>query len=73
METKVTMNHRRKNQPLSISRNGAYGRAIEEINLALEQNTEHPNDEKIRLARLALFGDIDAMEISDTITLPKRK
>jgi hypothetical protein len=47
--------------------------AIQQLEDAIEQNSEHPNVEKIRLMRIAMFGDIDAMEKSGDIQLPKRK
>jgi hypothetical protein len=47
-----------------------YRHAIQHLNEAIEKKTEHPNTEKIRLMRIAMFADVDAME---EINLPKRK
>lgn len=54
--------------PRPISRRPAYRRAIQDINDALEQNTEHANAENIRLIRRAYFADVDAC---GDIQLPK--
>lgn len=67
------MNHRQTNQSLPITHRPAYRRAIQELDEALEQNTEHPNIEKIRLMRIAMFADVDALEESGDIQLPKLK
>jgi hypothetical protein len=59
-----------KQQPRNITRNPVYQVALEKLNNALEQNTEHPNTERIRLIRMACFADVDAM---DEIKLPERR
>ena len=38
---------------------------------ALEQNTPSDNSEKIRLMRLAMFGDVDELLASGTVKIPK--
>ena len=45
--------------------------AFERIEAALEQNTESSNVEKIRLMRELYFADVDALQKSGTIKLPK--
>ena len=66
-------NHPGKQETLPITRRPAYRRAIQALSDALEQNTEHPNVEKIRLMRIAMFADVDALEESGDIQLPKQK
>ena len=63
--------HRKQQQHLSITRNPIYSRAIQTLNDALEQNTEHPNVEKIRLLRIALFGDVEKLDQSGAVVIPK--
>jgi hypothetical protein len=59
--------------PRPITRHPAYRRAIQELDEALEQNSEHPNTENIRLIRRAYFADVDDLGESGAIQLPKRK
>lgn len=66
------MNHHRKDPSASITRHPAYRRALQSLNEAIEQNTEHPNVEKIRLMRIAMFSDIEDLEQSDTVALPQK-
>ena len=48
-----------------------YRRAFERLDDALEQNTPSDNSEKIRLMRLAMFGDVDELLASGTVKIPK--
>ena len=66
------MNHYQRKQPLPINRHPAYRCAIQQLGDAIEQNSEHPNAEKIRPMRIAMFSDVDALEESHDIQLPKR-
>jgi hypothetical protein len=52
-------------------RNPAYRRAFERLDEALEKNTPSNNYEKIRLMRLALFGDVEKLEQSGRVVIPK--
>lgn len=49
----------------------AYRPAFEWLDAALEENTSCDNREKIRLLRLALFADVDALEKSGKVVIPK--
>jgi hypothetical protein len=51
------MNHRQKVTPLPIARNFACRRATQSFSEALEQNSNKNEDQKILLARIALFGE----------------
>ena len=44
---------------------------LERIDAFLAHTNEHPNAEKIRLMRLALFADVDALQASGTVKLPQ--
>ena len=54
-----------------VARNAAYRQAFERLDAALEKNTPWDNSEKIRLMRLAAFADVDALEKSGKLVLPK--
>ena len=41
------------------------------MDAALEENTPFDNTEKIRLMRLALFADVDKLEASGKVVIPK--
>ena len=69
----IFMNQHQRKQSLPITHHPAWRHAIQELDDAIEQNTEHPNAEKIRLMRIAMFSDVDALEESHDIQLPKRK
>jgi len=62
---------RRRQPPPSRPKNPAYRQAFQRLDTALEENTPSDNREKIRLLRLAMFADVDALERSGTIILPK--
>jgi hypothetical protein len=49
----------------------AYREAFARLDRALEQNTPSDNVNKIRLLRLALFGDVDRLQASGTVKLPE--
>ncbi len=52
-------------------RNAAYREAFQRLDESLEQNSGFSNAEKIRLMRQALFADVDELEKSGRIKLPK--
>ena len=64
------MNHRQK-PPQRRLQNAAYRQAFERLDAALEENTPSNNYEKIRLMRLAMFADVDALQRSGKIKLPE--
>jgi len=49
----------------------AYRPAFERLDAALEENTPCDNREKLRLMRAAYFADVDALEKSGAVVLPK--
>ena len=64
------MNRRAKTGPPRI-KNAAYRPALERLDAALAENTRLDNYEKIRLMRLAMFADVDALEASGKVVIPK--
>jgi hypothetical protein len=64
------MNRRQKNQRLRC-KIPAYRPVFERLDTALEENLPSDNHEKIRLMRLALFADVDALQKSGKLILPK--
>ena len=48
-----------------------YRQAFQRLDEALEANTPSDNSEKIRLMRLALFGDVIKLEQSGRIKIPE--
>ena len=64
------MNHHR-NHPHRKVRNPAYREALQRLDSALEENTPSNNYEKIRLMRLAAFADVDALQKSGKVKIPK--
>jgi hypothetical protein len=64
------MNSRQKPPPLR-PKNPAYRQAFERLDAALEKNTTLDNYEKIRRMRLALFADVDKLQSSGRIKIPK--
>jgi hypothetical protein len=64
------MNRRQKPFQPRI-KNPAYRPAFERLDAALEGNTPCDNREKIRLMRLALFADVDALEKSGRVVIPE--
>jgi hypothetical protein len=63
--------NRRHNRPHQVVRNPAYREAFQRLNESLEQNSGFSNAEKIRLMRQAMFADVDELEKSGRIKLPK--
>ena len=51
--------------------NPAYRQAFERLDEALEENTPSDNSEKIRLMREAYFADVDKLQKSRRLVLPK--
>jgi hypothetical protein len=49
----------------------AYRSAFERLDAALEENIPSNNYEKIRLLRVAMFGDVDELQKSDPVEIPK--
>ena len=49
----------------------AYRQAFERLDVALEENTPSDNFQKIRLMRLAMFGDVEKLRESGTLVIPK--
>jgi len=63
--------NRRHKPPQYRTQAPAYRQAFERLDAALEENTPCDNREKIWLMRLAYFADVDALEKSGTVVLPK--
>jgi len=49
----------------------AYRQAFERLDAALEENAQSDNSEKIRLMRLAMFADVDKLQQSGRVKIPK--
>jgi hypothetical protein len=63
--------NRRQKSPQPRTQAPAYRQAFERLDAALEENTPYDNYEKIRLMRLAYLADVDALEKSGKLVLPK--
>jgi hypothetical protein len=63
--------NRRHRPPQPRNHTPAYRPAFEQLDAVLEENTPCDNSEKIRLMRLALFADVDKLQASGRIKLPK--
>lgn len=63
--------NRRQKPPPRRPQNPAYRHAFERLDAALEKNTLHDNVHKIRLLRLALFGEVDNLQASGTVKIPE--
>lgn len=63
--------NRRHTQPTPRPKNPAYRPAFERLDVALEENTPCNNVGKIRLLRLAMFGDVERLKESGRIIIPK--
>lgn len=59
-----------KPQPQRI-KTPAYRQAFERLDEALEKNTVSDNSHKIRLLRLAMFGDVDKLQSSGMVEIPE--
>ena len=64
------MNRRQKPFQPRI-KNPAYRPAFERLDAALAENRPCNNIEKIRRLRIAMFGDVDALEKSGKIKIPE--
>ena len=64
------MNRRQKLPPHPV-KNQAYRQVFERLDAALEENTKLDNTEMIRRMRLAYFADVDALQQSGKVVLPK--
>ncbi|MGA2242877.1 MAG: hypothetical protein ABSH11_12700 [Verrucomicrobiota bacterium] len=65
------MNGHQKHPHLNV-RNLAYRQAFQRLDESLEQNSGFSNAEKIRLMRLAMFADVDALQKSGRIKFPQQ-
>jgi tetrahydromethanopterin S-methyltransferase subunit G len=63
--------NRHQKHPRLVVRNPAYRQAFQRLDESLEQNSGFSNAEKIRLMRQALFADVDALEKSGTVKIPR--
>ena len=63
--------NRRNKPPQHRTKAPAYRQAFERLDAALEKNTTLDNYEKIRRMRLALFADVDKLQASGRIKIPK--
>ena len=63
--------NRHQKQPHFNFRNPAYRQAFQRLDESLKQNSGFSNAEKIRLLRLAMFADVDALQKSGRIKIPK--
>ena len=63
--------NRHQKQPHFNVRNPAYRQAFERLDAALEENAQSDNSEKIRLMRLAMFADVDKLQQSGRVKIPK--
>ena len=57
--------------PSPIVRNPAYRQAFQRLDESLERNSSFSNAEKIRLMRKAMFADVDALQKSGRIKIPR--
>ena len=64
------MNRHQKHSP-QIVRNPAYRQVFQRLDEALAVNTRTDNVEKIRLMRRAMFADVDKLQQSGQIKIPK--
>jgi hypothetical protein len=64
------MNRHQKPPPARL-KNPAYRPAFERLDAALEENPPTNNREKIRRMREAHFADVDALQKSGRIIIPK--
>ena len=62
---------RRQAPPNPIVLNPAYRRAFQRLDETLDKNTNFSNAEIIKLMREAMFADVDALEKSGTLIIPK--
>jgi len=63
--------NRRQKPPPPRTKNPAYRQAFEMLDAALEKCTRSDNYEKIRRMRVAYFSDVDRLQASGKLVLPK--
>ena len=63
--------NQRQQPPPRRSKNAAYRQVFERLDEALAESTQLDNSEKIRLMRVAMFADVDALQKSGGINIPK--
>jgi hypothetical protein len=62
----------RHQKPLRpMVRDLAYRQAFQRLDESLEENSGFSNAEKIKLLRQAMFADVDDLDKSGTVKLPK--
>ena len=62
----------RHQKPLRpMVRDLAYRQAFQRLDASLEENSGFSNAEKIKLLRQAMFADVDDLDKSGTVKLPK--
>jgi hypothetical protein len=64
-------NPRQKHPPL-LARNWAYRQTLGRLDEALEKSTPSDNSKIIAAMRLAYFADVDELEKSGRIEIPKK-
>lgn len=62
---------RHQNHSRRRVRDPAYREVFQRLDVVLAENTRSDNTEKIRLLRLALFADVDALQPSGTAVIPE--
>jgi hypothetical protein len=55
----------------SLIKNPAYREAFERLDEALVHRSGGSNFERIQMVRRALFGDVDKLQESETVKIPK--
>jgi len=63
--------NRHQKHPHPVVRNPAYRQAFQRLDEALEKNSKFSNAEKIRRMRAEYFADVDALQKSGRVILPK--
>jgi len=64
--------NRRQRSPQPRIKNPAYRQAFEHLDTALDENTPSDYSEKIRLMRIAMFADVEKLEESGNLKMPKQ-
>jgi tetrahydromethanopterin S-methyltransferase subunit G len=63
--------NRHQKQPRLVVRYPAYRQAFQRLDESLERNSDFSNAERIRLMRRTMFADVDELEKSGEIKIPK--
>jgi hypothetical protein len=63
--------NRHQKPPRLVVRDPAHRKAFQRLDESLEKNSGSSNAEKIKLLRQAMFADIDDLDKSGTVKLPK--